>query len=424
MCITSDTKIHLISLGCPKNLVDSEKILGALGASGLSVSASPYDSDIIIINTCGFIKPALEETEAEILNAIKIARAGNKKIYGFGCAVNRYYSEFRNKFPEVNGWFKLEERNALLQIINAPAISFDSRLLSTRGYAYLKIADGCSNHCSYCTIPSIKGTYHSFDMAYLIKEALELSKLGVKEIILIAQDTTQYGIDRYNKPMLVPLIRSLSEIPEIEWIRIMYTHPKSINDDLIKEIESNKKVCKYIDIPIQHINTRILKLMNRGVDKKRIDRLFRQLKRIKGISIRTTVIVGFPKETESNFNKLVNFIKDIEVDWLGVFPYFQESGTKSALLKPLPEHTVNQRYNSMLELQQDLLQKKNHAKVGKVYRTLIHSKNGNYIGHTEFAAPEIDNHIITNAKNLKVGNFYKMKIIKPEGHDLYAKNAE
>jgi ribosomal protein S12 methylthiotransferase len=413
-------KINLISLGCPKNLVDSEKILGALGAAGIFICALPQDSDIIIINTCGFIKPALEETEDEIEKALQVADGSNKKVYVLGCAVNRYENELKDKYPMISGWFKLEDKKKLLHAIKAEAANIESRLPTTQGYAYLKIADGCSNHCSYCTIPLIKGKYYSFDMDKLVKEAIELSKLGIKEIILIAQDTTRYGLDIYNKPMLVPLIKNISKIPGIEWIRIMYAHPKSIDDKIIDEIESNKKICKYIDLPIQHINNRILQLMNRGVSRKRIKAIIKKLKNIKGISLRTTVIIGFPTETNEEFKELIEFLKEADFDWLGVFPYFKESGTKAAHLENVPDSIIDSRYKRILNLQKDLIKRKNTERIGNIYKTLIHSQNGYYIGHTEFTAPEIDNHVLIDIGNLKIGDFYNLKITNAKGCDLYA----
>lgn len=410
-------KVNLISLGCPKNLVDSEKILGSLGAAGIIVTSSPSQSDVLVINTCGFIKPALDETENEIKRALQLK---NKKIYVFGCAVNRYKKELIKKYPKVSGWFRLAERNELISTICPHALRKKSRLVTTRGYAYLKIAEGCSNHCSYCTIPSIKGEFRSFDFDALIKEANELTKLGIKEIILIGQDTTRYGIDIYEKPTLALLLKELSKIKNIEWLRILYAHPKTITEEIIDELATNPKVCKYLDLPIQHINNRILKLMNRGVDRKRIETIIKKLKKIEGISLRTTVIVGFPGETEDEFNELVQFLKQRNFDWLGVFPYFCESKTPAAKLAQLPESLVEKRYQEITQLQKDLIKFNNKTRIGKVYKTLLHyNNNGNYIGHTEFAAPKIDGQVIAKSPKLMPGNFYNVKIAKTRGADLY-----
>jgi len=410
-------KIHFISLGCPKNLVDSEKIIGALCSSGIEISTIPEDCDVIVINTCGFIKPALEETEDEIQKAIQ--SSGSKRIYVYGCAVNRAENELRRTYPQISGWFRLEQRLELLRTIKADAVNHCARLPTTHGYAYLKIAEGCSNHCSYCTIPSIKGEYHSLDLDTLVKETIDLAKLGIKEIILIAQDTTQYGLDLSERPTLVTLIRAISKIPAIQWIRVMYAHPKGMTDDILSEIESNSKVCKYIDMPIQHINDRILCLMNRGVSKRNIQSLIARLKAINQISLRTTVIAGFPTETDDEFKELLEFLEETGFDWLGVFPYYLEKGTAAAQLEQLSEKTISERYSRIISLQKRLIDEANAHKIGMVMRTLIHGRNGHYIGHTEFTTPEIDGHVVTNNKNLKLGNFYNLKITHAQGCDLH-----
>ena len=411
--------MHFISLGCPKNLVDSEKIIGALGSSGIAISTIPEDCDIIVINTCGFIKPALEETEDEIQKAIRSPDSKSKRIYVYGCAVNRAKNELKHKYPQISGWFRLEEKRKLLHTISADAVNHCARLPTTHGYAYLKIAEGCSNHCSYCTIPSIKGEYHSLDLDTLVKETIELAKLGIKEIILIAQDTTRYGLDLNKKPTLVSLIRTISEIPEIQWIRVMYAHPKGMTDDILSEIEANNKVCKYIDMPIQHINDRILCLMNRGVSKRYIQTLIARLKTIKQISLRTTVIAGFPTETSDEFKELFEFLEEVRFDWLGIFPYCREKGTEAAQLEQLPENTIHERYSRIISLQKKLIDEGNAHRIGTVLRTLIHGRNGHYIGHTEFTTPEIDGHVVTNIRHLQMGNFYSLKITHTKGCDLY-----
>ncbi len=412
-------KVHFISLGCPKNLVDSEKIIGALGSSGMSISTGPEGCDVIIINTCGFIKPALQETEDEIQKALQCQDSKGKRIFVYGCAVNRAENELRNKYPQISGWFRLEQKRDLLHAIKADCVDHRARLLTTHGYAYLKIAEGCSNHCSYCTIPSIKGEYHSIDLNTLVSETVDLTKLGIKEIILIAQDTTQYGIDLYSRPTLALLIRAISKIPEIQWIRVMYAHPKGMTDDILSEIRSNSKVCKYVDMPIQHINDRVLNLMNRRVSKHDIQVLIARLKNINLISLRTTVIAGFPTETDDEFKELLQFLREVRFDWLGVFPYCLEKGTAAAQLKQLPENTIRERYSRIISLQKQLIDEGNARRIGTVMRTLIHGRNGHYVGHAEFSAPEIDGHIVTNTKNIEMGNFYNMKITHTQGCDLH-----
>ncbi|KPJ74189.1 hypothetical protein AMJ52_01645 [candidate division TA06 bacterium DG_78] len=413
-------KINLVSLGCPKNCVDSEKILGALGASGSVICACPEESDIIIINTCGFIEPAIRETEEEIEKALQLASKTKKRVFVYGCAVNRAGPELKRKYPEVSAWFTQEQQSVLLRAIEPKATTLQSRLVTTQGYAYLKIAEGCSNRCSYCTIPAIKGEYHSFDFDSIIKEAIELSQLGIKELILIAQDTTRYGIDRYDRHMLVPLIRNLSKIDGIQWIRIMYSHPLTITEEIIDEIASNNKVCRYLDIPIQHINNRILQLMNRKVDRKRIEYVIHALRKVEGIYLRTTVIAGFPTETSYEFKELLQYLTRTQFDWLGVFPYYCEPGTSASKLKQHSRSVIDNRYNVLSELQRAIIEEHNTERIGNMYKTLIHSQNGYYIGHTEHEAPDIDGQVIVKNKHLSIGEFYTLKITEIQGADLHA----
>lgn len=411
-------KVNLISLGCPKNLVDSEKLLGSLGSAGTEICAFPEQSDIVIINTCAFIEPAIVETEQEIERILSTAK--KSLVYVYGCAVNRYRQRLEQKFPLVDEFFALEQNEQLLRTVQKQAVSTDVRLLTTHGYAYLKIADGCSNRCSYCTIPLIKGPYKSNSIHDLCKEAEDLARLGVKEIILIAQDTTAYGQDLYDKPMLVELIRNIAQISNIEWIRIMYAHPRSLNDGIINEIQTNRKVCKYIDLPIQHINDRLLKLMNRGTTKKQIQEIFTKLQQIKGISIRTTVITGFPGETDMEFKELLNFLENIDIDWLGVFSYFSESSTQAATLEQLPDSVIEKRYRRLLNLQNNIFKKTNSQKIGKIHKTLVHQKNTKYIGHTEYICPEIDSDVLIKTNDIALGEFCNVRFTGLAGYNIDA----
>ncbi|MEO0128844.1 MAG: 30S ribosomal protein S12 methylthiotransferase RimO [candidate division WOR-3 bacterium] len=407
-------KVYFISLGCPKNLVDSERIMGILEKNGLILGASLQESNIVIINTCGFIKPALKETEKEIK---KILKLNNKKVYVYGCAVNRAREFLSRKFPEIQNWYNISERKKLIKDLIKKNATGDVRLLTTMGYAYLKIADGCSNRCSYCTIPLIKGEFKSSNFDDLINEARALAEIGTKELLIIAQDTAQYGLDLYNKKMIVPLIKEISKIKGIEWIRLLYAHPKSLTDELISEIKTNPKVCKYLDMPIQHINDRILKLMNRRITKKEILRL---MKKLKGITLRTTIIAGFPTETESEFNELYDFLKNGYFDWFGVFKYCREKDTPAGLLNQLPPELINKRFEKLVELQQRLITLKNQQRVNKFYRVLVHQRNKDFIGHTEFSAPDIDGQIIIKRDDIQLGKFYLLKITGMKGVDLYA----
>jgi ribosomal protein S12 methylthiotransferase len=410
-------KVNLISLGCPKNLVDSEKLLARLGAAGMIISTIPEESDVVIINTCGFVAPAIEETKQTIREMVDLLRNG-QRIYVIGCAVNRCGDELKKAFPSVSGWFRLEDEKRIPAEIGIIPCDMETRLLTTNGYAYLKISEGCSHNCAYCTIPSIKGTYRSFDIDALVKEGYELAQSGVKEIILIGQDTTCYGWDLYGKPMLVPLIRRLTEIPGIEWLRLMYAHPKTIGAPIIDEIAQNDKVCKYIDLPIQHINDRILRLMNRGTDRHRIIQNLELLKNIDDMVVRTTIIVGFPTESNDEFNELMHFVGQGYIDWLGVFPYYRESGTAAASITPLPEGIVEERLETAIDIQQKLMNHTNATLLNHNCRVLLHTKNADYVGHTEFRAPEIDSQVIIKHKNLEVGNFYDVRITGVAGYDL------
>jgi ribosomal protein S12 methylthiotransferase len=410
-------KVNLVSLGCPKNLVDSENILGALGAAGTVICALPEESDVIIINTCGFIAPAIEETEQTIREMMKYTNNG-KRVFVIGCAVNRCGDELKRKFPGVSAWFGLADERKMIASIKEEAASIESRLPTTRGYAYLKISEGCSNHCTYCTIPSIKGPFHSFDYNKIVEEAYELAKLGIRELILIGQDTTRYGSDLFGKSMLRPLLHDLSQIPGIEWLRIMYAHPKTIDEKIIDEIEHNPKVCKYIDLPIQHINDRILKLMNRDTGMDRIVTTMARLKKIRNMVIRTTIIVGFPSESDNEFSELMEFVETGYIDWLGVFPYYCEPGTNAAKLDQLPDDLIEARYRKATAIQQKLVRQKNQEREGDVCKVLVHAREDEFIGHTEFAAPEIDSQVFIKDNTLELGKYHDVRITTTRDHDL------
>lgn len=389
--------------------------MGSLEKHGVWITDSLNDSDIVIINTCGFIKPALKETEYEIEKILQTK--DNKKLYVYGCAINRAGTALTKMFPDVAGWFALEEKNDLIKTIIKKIAKSKSRLLTTNGFAYLKIADGCSNHCSYCTIPQIKGEFKSTKYEEILNEARALSGVGIKELILIAQDTARYGMDIYGRPMLVPLLKDLSKIEGIEWLRVLYAHPRSITPDLISEIKNNPKVCKYLDMPVQHINDRILELMNRGITKREIIEI---IKKLKGVVLRTTIMVGFPTETENEFRELYDFLKKGYFDWFGVFRYIQEEKTEAAFFKPLPQKIINLRFRKILDLQQEIIKKRNLQRLNKYYKILVHYKGRKAIGHTEFCAPEIDSQIIINSRNIESGKMYFRKINKIKGKDLYA----
>ena len=411
-------KVNLTSLGCPKNLVDSERILGRLGAAGMTVGAPPEESDIMIINTCGFIAPAIKETEQEIEKHLSYADNG-RQLYVIGCAVNRCGARLKRKYPRVSGWYKLGQVPAFLDRLAAAATDPAARLPTTAGYAYLKISDGCSNRCSYCTIPSIKGPHHSVPLDTLITEGRQLARLGMKELILIGQDTTRYGMDLYGRPMLDELLDGLSRIPGVEWLRIMYAHPAALDERLIDAIGRNDKICKYVDLPIQHINSRLLASMNRHVDRRRIERVIRALRAIDGMAIRTTIIVGYPTETEAEFAELMEFAGEGHFDWLGVFPFCPERGTRAFGEPAVPERTMARRYEQALARQKQLIDERSRARYGRTYRVLIHGRAGYAVGHAAWSAPECDGRILVRDRRIKPGGFHDITVTRADGSDLW-----
>lgn len=411
-------RVHLVSLGCAKNLVDSEKLLGSLGARGAAVASGPQDSDVIIVNTCGFIAPALAETEREIERLAR--RKGRARLYVYGCAVNRYRGPLAARHPGVDAWFSLGEQASLVRAVVDGCSGQDIRLLSTRGFAYLKIAEGCSNRCSYCTIPAIRGPYRSAPLASLVAEARALARLGVRELILIAQDTTRYGRDLPGQPDLAALLAALSRVPDIAWLRVLYVHPRSLDEAAIAEIERNPKVCKYLDLPIQHINDRLLGLMNRRVDRRRIEYLVDRLRRIPGMTLRTTMIAGFPTETEDEFRELVDFARQGAFDWVGVFPYSAEPGTRACAMPQLTPRVIERRYRTLLAAQTAVLGRNIAARVDTTATALVHGYDGLYRAHAQFCAPDSDSEITIAAPRLRLGTFQSVRITGKRGKNFYA----
>lgn len=413
-------KCNFVSLGCPKNLVDTEEIIGTLGTAGCEIAVQPEDADILLINTCGFIAPAFEETSEEIKKAFEIAQRTKAQVFVFGCAVERFESELRAHFPGIKHFYRISQRQDMIELITQSSIDEKSRLVTTSGYAYVKIADGCSNHCAYCTIPGIRGPLCSVPENDIINHVHELADLGIKELILVAQDTTRYGEDLYGSSRLSNLLHSCSKVPGISWIRVLYAHPRGISPALLHEIQANDKVCNYLDIPIQHINDRILTLMNRKTSKEQIETLFQQIGNIKGFSLRTTVIAGLPTETENEFMELINFLQDAPINWLGVFKYYPESNTPAALLPQLDPALVNARYRHLLDVQHTLLHNYYKKEIGAVCRVMIHDRNRHYYGHCEHSCPEIDDPIIFNEPSLDFGQFYHARFNRLDHNYRYA----
>ena len=429
--------VGIVSLGCPKNIVDSERILGLLIQDGFYVTFDTDEAHSVIINTCAFLESAREESEAVIREFIEKKRNGKvAKVIVSGCYPSLVKEKLLEKFPEVDaitGTNNIGDVESAL--LGKGRVFVDSAVRSEEfarlqitlpHYEYLKIADGCNHKCAFCLIPKIKGPVHSFDMEFLVSEAESLAENGVKELILIAQDTTLYGIDLYEKNSLLDLLKLLNRVEGIRWIRLLYTYPSEISDELIEYIASNdNKVVPYIDVPIQHISDFILKRMRRIGSKKDIELLIGKLKS-HGIAVRTTVIVGFPGESEKEFNELVDFVKQARFEHLGVFPFFREKGTESySLDKQVDKKTKIERQHIIEKLQHDINMEKFSHMNGKQVDIIVdyfdESLNA-FIGRTIYDAPEIDDFVvIDNDEIVEEGSIYKAKIYGFDDEKLFAK---
>ena len=440
-------KVGFISLGCSKNLVDTEKTIGIFKANSYEIVNKPGDAEVIVINTCGFIEPAKEEAINTILEMAEYKKKKCKYLIVMGCLVERYKDELIKVIPEVDLWIKYSDYNSLWEQINGlldnsinsnkvdlkgeninkykDFWNVEERVISTgNNFAYLKIADGCSNRCTYCAIPYIRGPQISRKMEDILKEAQKLVDDGYKELILIAQDTTKYGTDTYGKTMLSELLQELCKIEKLHWIRFLYAYPETIDNELIKVVKENKKICKYFDIPIQHISDKVLKRMNRQSDGQSIRRLIQKLRNeIPEVVIRTTVMVGFPGETKEDFEELYEFIKEAKFDKLGCFAYSKEDGTPAARIKEqIHPMTKKSRYNKIMSLQQSISKENLERQIGKKVEILIEEKSFDgkvYIGRTCFDVPEIDGVVyLKNRQNLQIGEFTTGIIVDVNDYDL------
>lgn len=423
--------ISVVTLGCAKNSVDSEFLLGGFNPENFNLSHSQIveKADVLLINTCGFIFDAKQESVNTIMEGVKLKNQGDvKTLIVFGCLTERYREELIKEIPEVDFIFGVKEqkeiRRAILKTVNIYSEDGDFRLLTTPShYAYLKVSEGCNRKCSFCAIPSIRGEYVSRTIKSLKQETVSLAKQGVKELILIAQDLTFYGYDIYGKPTLAKLIEELSKVDGIKWIRLHYTYPKYFNSELINVIANNPKVCKYVDIPIQHISDKMLKIMRRGADRKSTTDLLHMLRNnIPNIAIRTTLLVGHPGETQKDFDELKQFVKDFKFDRLGVFPYSHEEGTHSynKMKDTISKKLKNSRVSEIMQIQQEISLELNKLKVGSEQVVLIDNKESNHFtGRTQYDSPEIDNEVIVTGKKLKVGNYYNVRINDASEFELY-----
>ena len=422
-------KINIVTLGCSKNIVDSEVMMGQLQNNYKILHDSNDDADVVVINTCGFIHDAKEESIDTILRAVKAKQEGTtKKVIVTGCLSERYKQELKNEIGDVDGFFGVNELPEILNELDTDYKKdlIGERLLTTPAhFAYLKISEGCNRNCSFCAIPLIRGKHVSKPKEEIIHEVELLAVKGVKEIILIAQDLTWYGIDLYGKRELPDLLNKMSKVEGIEWIRLHYTYPANFPKGLLKVIRDNPKVCKYMDMPLQHINSRILRSMKRGLGGQKTEELISRVKEeVPGIILRSTLIVGYPGETEEEFNELFDFVKRSQFDRLGVFTYSPEENTHAhTLIDNVPEDVKDERRDRIMMLQQEISFNLNKQFVGKEIRVLIDRKEGdNYIGRTEFDSPEVDNEVIvsSNDGNVNIGEFYNVKVTGSDFFDLVA----
>lgn len=423
-------RISVITLGCSKNIVDSEFVMRQLNASGFQVMHNSDDrADIVLINTCGFIGDAKEESIAMILKYAEQKQQGQiQKLFVFGCLSERYKQELEAEIPEVDGFFGVNEFKAVVQVLGAQYRTelLGERLLTTPShYAFLKISEGCSWGCSYCAIPLIRGKHVSQTLEQLVLETENLAALGVKELIVIAQDTTYYGMDIYGKRRISELLNRLCEIDGIEWIRLHYAFPYQFPEDLIETIASNPKICSYLDIPFQHISDVVLKNMRRGITKAETYELIHRLReRIPNLALRTTLLVGHPGEGIEEFDELCNFVSEVKFDKLGVFPYSEEEGTFAAqnLMDRLSSEEKIRRAGTIMKLQQKISEELSSQKVGKRFRVLIDSEDSEfYVGRTEYDSPEVDGEVLIKKNDLiklEIGEFYETKIVDSMEYDL------
>ena len=426
-------KINVITLGCSKNTVDSEHLMARLAAAGYEVlfDSDRTDAKVVVINTCGFIGDAKQESVDMILRAAAAKNAGKiERLFVIGCLSERYADSLRAELPEVDGFFGARTWDGIARALGAaedPALATERHLSTPRHYAYLKISEGCNWKCGYCAIPLIRGGHVSVPMEELEEEARKLAAGGVKELIVIAQDTTYYGLDLYGKRRLAELLRRLCRIDGIEWIRLHYAYPTAFPDEVIEAMASEPKICKDLDIPFQHISDAQLSAMHRRHTKAEAYALVKKLRgAIPDLALRTTLLVGYPGETEADFTELEQFVRDVRFERLGVFAYSEEEGTYSAreLADDVPEEVKQQRVERIMTLQNDIARENNLRRVGRTERVLIDSRQGDYyVGRTQYDSPEVDQEILIPAaeRRLLRGHFYEIRIDGAADYDLYGK---
>ena len=421
-------KVNIITLGCSKNMVDSEVLSGQLNANGIKVAHenTKLDHNIVVVNTCGFIDKAKEESVNTILDQVALKQQGRlDKVYVTGCLSERYRNDLLNEIPEVDAWFGTMELPLILKQFNADykAELIGERLLSTpKHYAYLKISEGCNRTCSFCAIPLMRGGHVSKTIEEVVAEAKKLVSMGVKEVMLIAQELTYYGLDIYKRRSLGDLLKYLSDVEGLHWIRLHYAYPSKFPLDILDVMKERDNICNYLDMPLQHISDRMLKSMKRQMDKREIYDLVAAIReKVPGICLRSTLIAGFPGETRDDVEELKGFLEDVRLDRVGIFTYSHEENTSAhELVDDVPAEEKEARAQEIMDVQQEISLEKNQEKVGKTFKVLVDKKEaGRYLGRTEFDSVEVDNEVIiqTNQK-LQPGNFHQVKITKAYDYDL------
>ena len=420
-------KINVITLGCSKNVYDSEVLMGQLKANGKEV-VHEEEGNVVVINTCGFINNAKEESVNTILEYMQKKEEGEvDKVFVTGCLSERYKPDLEKEIPNVDQYFGTTELPGLLKALGADYKHelIGERLTTTpKNYAYLKIAEGCDRPCSFCAIPLMRGKHKSTPIEDLVTEAEKLAANGVKELILIAQDLTYYGLDLYKKRNLAELLEALVKVEGIEWIRLHYAFPTGFPMDVLEIMNREPKICNYLDIPLQHISDAILKSMRRGTTKEKTTKLLKQFRAaVPNMTIRTTLIVGYPGETEEDYNTLKEWVKEMRFERLGCFTYSHEENTHAYTLEDdVPDEVKQERANEIMEIQSQISWELNQEKIGQTFKVVIDRKEGNYfVGRTEFDSPDVDNEVLIAAENtyLKTGDFYDVKIIDAADFDLY-----
>ena len=424
-------KINVITLGCSKNTVDSEHLMARLAAAGYEVlfDSDRTDAKVVVINTCGFIGDAKQESIDMILRAAAAKQAGKiERLFVVGCLSERYADELRAEIPEVDDYFGARTWDGIVRALGAsedPALATERRLTTPKHYAYLKISEGCNWKCGYCAIPLIRGAHVSVPMEELEEEARTLAGQGVRELMVIAQDTTYYGIDLYGRRMLAELLRRLCRIDGIEWIRLHYAYPAAFPDEVIEVMAAEPKICKYLDIPFQHISDAQLAAMHRRHTKAEAMELIRRLRTaIPDLALRTTLLVGYPGETEADFEELLEFVREVRFERLGVFAYSEEEGTYSAeqLRDDVPEAVKQERVERIMALQNEISLENNRRRVGRTERVIIDSRQGDfYVGRTQYDSPEVDQEILipVGGRRLLRGHFYEAEVTSAADYDLY-----